>query len=216
MITKAPYGLEVGFIQAPMTVLGPGRRVGLWLRGCDRACPECMSDDLWEAGLESWQPVEKLFAEIERLKRETNATGLTISGGEPFLQAEGLRSLLILGQAAGWSDVLVYSGYLMKELLAANPWLPELVTAVVDGAYEKNIPSREPWRGSANQRLTLFRPKLAELYEEWQHDEKRKVQIITSESGVMRLLGIPGQGDFERLRDKLKGFQRHVKNDKTL
>ena len=197
-------GLEVGFIQAPLNVLGPGRRVGLWLRGCGRGCPGCMSDDLWAAGPESRRPVEELFEEIDALRRETRAAGLTVSGGEPFQQAEGLKALLTLGRAAGWADVLIYSGFPVKELLAAHPWLPDLAAAVVDGPYERDRPSREPWRGSAGQRLTLFRPELAELYDRWQHDEERKVQVIVSESGLVRLLGIPGQGDFERLRNRLE------------
>ncbi len=197
--------LEVGFIQAPLTVLGPGRRVGLWLRGCGRGCPGCISDDLWEVKQESRRPVKDLFEEIDALRRETKAAGLTVSGGEPFEQAEGLKSLLALGQAAGWADVLIYSGFLMKELLAAHPWLPDLASAVVDGPYERDRPSLEPWRGSAGQTLNLFRPYLAGLYEEWQKDEQRKVQIIVSEpGGLVRLLGIPGPGDYDRLRNKLR------------
>ena len=205
MTSEAPPGLEVGFIQAPLTVLGPGRRVGLWLRGCGRGCPGCMSDDLWEARPESRRPVRKLFEELDGLRRETDAAGLTISGGEPFQQAEGLKALLILIQSAGWLDVLIFSGFSMKDLLAAHPWLPTLAAAVVDGPYEQNRPSRESWRGSAGQKLTLFKADLAELYKKWQNDEKRKVQIIVSETGVVRLLGIPGQGDFSRLRNKLEG-----------
>jgi anaerobic ribonucleoside-triphosphate reductase activating protein len=173
-----------------------------------------MSDDLWKAEPESRRSVKELFEEIENLRRATDAVGLTISGGEPFQQAAGLKTLLTLGRAAGWGDILIYSGFLMKELLTANPWLPDLAAAVVDGPYEHSRPSREPWRGSAGQTLTILRPELAELYEKWQNDKKRKAQIITSEVGTMRLLGIPGQGDFDRLRNKLKGFaQGHVKND---
>jgi anaerobic ribonucleoside-triphosphate reductase activating protein len=165
-----------------------------------------MSYDLWTAGPESSRPVRYIFNEIEDLRRETNATGLTISGGEPFQQADGLKALLTLGQAAGWVDALIYSGFLIKELLAAYPWLPDLATAVVDGPYEQGRPSREIWRGSAGQTLTLFKPELTELYEKWRHDETRKVQIIVSEpDGSVRLLGIPGPGDYERLRNKLNG-----------
>ena len=206
MISIASHGLEVGFIQVPLTVLGPGRRVGLWLRGCGRACPGCMSDDLWAAGPESRRPVKELFEEINGFWREAKADGLTISGGEPFQQAEGLKALLTLGREAGWADVLIYSGFLVRELLAAHPWLPILAAAVVDGPYEQGRPSREPWRGSAGQKLTLFKRDMAEPYERWQNEKQRKVQIAVSEASTMRLLGIPGQGDFDRLRNKLKGF----------
>jgi anaerobic ribonucleoside-triphosphate reductase activating protein len=182
--------------------------VGLWLRGCGRGCPGCLSEDLWAAEPGSWRPVRELFEEIEGLRRETEAAGLTVSGGEPFQQAEGLKAFLTLGQAAGWADVLIYSGFKAEELLTAHPWLPGLAAALVDGPFEEGRPSREPWRGSANQGLTLFRPELAGLYEKWRHDEKRKVQIIVSDSGSIHFLGIPGLGDYDRLKSELKGFSR--------
>jgi len=210
---KAEAGLEVGFIQAPLTVLGPGRRVGLWLRGCGRGCPGCLSHDLWASGPESRRPVKDVFEEIEGLWKETKAAGLTLSGGEPFQQAEGLKALLSLGRAAGWADVLIYSGFPLKELLAAHPWLPDLAAAVVDGPFERDRPSLEPWRGSAGQKLNLFNPHFAGLYEEWQKDERRKVQIILSETGAMRLLGIPGPGDYDRLRNKLEVFFNGLDQD---
>ena len=31
----------------PVTALGPGRRIGLWLQGCALACPGCISQDSW-------------------------------------------------------------------------------------------------------------------------------------------------------------------------
>ena len=31
----------------PVTTLGPGRRIGLWLQGCTLACPGCVSRDTW-------------------------------------------------------------------------------------------------------------------------------------------------------------------------
>ena len=201
--------LEVGFLHAPLMALGPGRRVGLWLRGCERDCPGCVSPDLQAAAPETRRPVQELFAEIEGLWRETQAAGLTISGGEPFQQAVGLRALLTLTRWAGLTDVLIYSGFLVRDLLAAYPWLPLLAAAVVDGPYERDRPSLAPWRGSAGQALTVFQSSLAETYAQWQLDSARKSQIILSESGTIRFLGIPAPGDADRLKQKLKKLDHH-------
>ena len=34
-------------VHFPVTALGPGRRVGIWLQGCSIRCPGCMSLDTW-------------------------------------------------------------------------------------------------------------------------------------------------------------------------
>ena len=33
----------------PVTVLGPGRRIGIWLQGCSIHCKGCVSQDTWAA-----------------------------------------------------------------------------------------------------------------------------------------------------------------------
>lgn len=42
--------VRVARIMAPITVLGPGSRVGLWVQGCALACPGCASRDTWDPG----------------------------------------------------------------------------------------------------------------------------------------------------------------------
>jgi anaerobic ribonucleoside-triphosphate reductase activating protein len=34
-------------VHFPVTALGPGRRIGIWLQGCLIRCPGCMSLDTW-------------------------------------------------------------------------------------------------------------------------------------------------------------------------
>jgi anaerobic ribonucleoside-triphosphate reductase activating protein len=45
----------------PVTVLGPGRRIGLWLQGCSIRCAGCVSRDTWEAGAGHAMPIERLL-----------------------------------------------------------------------------------------------------------------------------------------------------------
>ncbi len=44
----------------PVTVLGPGRRIGIWLQGCSIGCAGCISQDTWEAD------ATKAMAALER------------------------------------------------------------------------------------------------------------------------------------------------------
>lgn len=72
------------------TALGPGNRTAIWFQGCRRNCRGCMSPysraldggTVWETG--------SLAKEICSIK---DIEGITISGGEPFLQPEALYDL---------------------------------------------------------------------------------------------------------------------------
>ena len=196
--------LYVGFLHAPLTALGPGIRVGLWLSGCNRACLGCIAPELWDFPLSAIQSVMDVHDEIARLKDDSQATGLTISGGEPFMQADSLYALLIACHSLKFYDILIYSGFPISLLLKKYQWIPEYVTAIVDGAYETDNYSSDHWRGSNNQNLTIFSSLHENYYRKWQDEEKRKVQLIVTEPDTVRFLGIPQKGDYENLKEMIK------------
>ena len=75
-------------------VLGPGVRYVVWVQGCKRRCPGCINplgQPLSENGY--WKSVAALEQDILHVE---GLTGITISGGEPFLQAEALAKLVKL------------------------------------------------------------------------------------------------------------------------
>ena len=67
--------------------LGPYNRFALWVQGCPFSCTECMSPDSqdFNSGLEM-----SISAIVDLILNEINIEGLTISGGEPFSQANEL------------------------------------------------------------------------------------------------------------------------------
>jgi anaerobic ribonucleoside-triphosphate reductase activating protein len=83
--------------------------------------------------------------------------GLTLSGGEPFLQAEDCAALARLAHERGL-NVWTYTGYTYERLLEGE--LPgalallEQTDVLVDGPFVQSLRSEEcPFRGSSNQRL---------------------------------------------------------------
>ena len=84
--------------------------------------------------------------------------GITLTGGEPFLQAEPFLELARRVRAKGLS-VWAYSGFLWEELSAGTPSeaaceLLKEVDVLVDGRYiEAEASYTLKWRGSANQRI---------------------------------------------------------------
>ena len=153
---------------SPVHSLGPGERVCLWLQGCRRDCPGCISPEMRpDAGPEA--PVELLADILTGTARRGSCEGLTISGGEPFLQAPGLLQLLALVRD-GFRDILVYTGYTLEELRggACGPAGRDClayIDVLIDGPYlqERNRPDCV-LRGSENQIIHYLNPGLAGRY----------------------------------------------------
>jgi anaerobic ribonucleoside-triphosphate reductase activating protein len=78
--------------------------------------------------------------------------GISVSGGEPFEQPQGLRELLDAARSLGL-HTLVYSGFTYEELHRSFPALLRKIDILIDGPYIREIPQAHPWAGSGNQRI---------------------------------------------------------------
>lgn len=154
---------------------GPGLRLTLFTQGCSHRCEGCHNPQTHDpaGGYES--SVREIFAQIEK---NPLLSGVTLSGGEPFLQAGALLPLAerIKGQGL---NLAVYSGYTLEELLEKEPAEPavgallRLCDVLVDGRFilaQRTLSGR--FAGSRNQRcLDVARSLLkgrAVLAEKWQ------------------------------------------------
>lgn len=189
--------MRIARMIAPVHSLGPGKRVCLWLQGCLRDCPGCISPELQPAaGPET--PVELLADILTRTARRGGCGGLTISGGEPFLQAAELLRLLALLRD-GFQDILVYTGYTLKELRggACGPEGRDCLTYIdvlIDGPYlqERNRPDCV-LRGSDNQIIHYLNPALTGCYGTYLA-QSRMIESF-SHGGDVVLTGIMDRGD---------------------
>ena len=112
--------IELNKAHWPVTVLGPGRRVGLWVQGCSIHCPGCVSQDTWTPDPATAIAIDALVAWCREVTSDA-LDGITISGGEPFDQPDALLRLLVALDA--WRaaaslefDILCYSGYPLRQL----------------------------------------------------------------------------------------------------
>ncbi|MDR2354353.1 MAG: radical SAM protein [Deltaproteobacteria bacterium] len=178
--------LNIGFIFAPVVVLGPGRRVGLWLKGCSRECPECISPELWPKEPSNYHDIEDIFVQILELAAKYDCNGVTISGGEPFEQLSSLKILLSRLQPV-LSDILIYSGY---SYLQWEEYYPDIknISCLIDGAFEKDNPCDEGWKGSNNQKMIIYSQNFENIYNKWKESKKGSLQLARP---VGRLIGIP-------------------------
>ena len=130
-----------------------------------------------------------------------NCDGVTISGGEPFDQAEKL--LLLLQNIEQIPDILVYTGYTKEKILGEYSSITKYIAALIDGEFKLGRPAEVVWKGSENQTLTVFRHEFAARYESWAAERKGKLQLVRKD-GETRLIGIPRQEDLPALLARLR------------
>ena len=123
---------------------GHGLRLTVFTQGCPHRCPGCHNPDTHDpAGGR-----EVSIAELtDELAGDPLIEGLTLSGGEPFLQAAACAELARAAHGLGL-NVWVYSG--RGDIRA----LLEETDVLVDGPFVQDQKSYElHFRGSRNQRL---------------------------------------------------------------
>lgn len=86
--------LKVHSYESFGTVDGPGIRYVVFLSGCHLKCKYCQNRDTWDIRSGHEVEVSDLINTILRYESYIKPTGgVTISGGEPLLQAEALIAL---------------------------------------------------------------------------------------------------------------------------
>lgn len=137
---------------------GPGRRSSVLFQFCPLACKGC-----WVPHLHSPEGGELVAVGTlaEKLLDPAFARdGISILGGEPFAQAEGLLALVKALRRRGCQHILCYSGYTFETLVEkANdqPAVGEVLNdldMLIDGPYVAALAGQAgAWTGSGNQRV---------------------------------------------------------------
>jgi anaerobic ribonucleoside-triphosphate reductase activating protein len=155
--------LRVAGVVNDSIVDGPGLRLAVFLQGCDKRCPGCHNPETQQMTGGDLISVSSLF---DMVKRNPLLSGVTLSGGEPLLQARALTGFARLVKAAGL-NVFVYTGDVLEEILEKGDpdvlALLALTDVLVDGPFllaEKSLAI--PFRGSRNQRILDMPASLAE------------------------------------------------------
>lgn len=135
---------------------GPGYRTAIFTQGCPHRCPGCHNPEshAMEGGaVWTLDDIEAKFAGNDKL------SGITLSGGEPFLQAAPCAELARRAHARGMS-VWTYTGFTYErlcEMAAADVGVRALLAqsdVLVDGPYLAAERSLELlFCGSRNQRV---------------------------------------------------------------
>jgi len=188
----------------PVTALGYGRRLGLWVQGCPLACPGCIAKDTWNPEGGVAVTVGELLDDV-RQAVAAGADGLTVSGGEPLRQGAALGSLLRgVRELTVPFDVLLYTGYDLAELDRAQRQTADLADVLITGRYVASQPTARIWRGSANQEMLLRTPLARKRYTEFldYEPEAPPIQVETTGDGRAWWVGVPNRPNTKRELDR--------------
>lgn len=133
---------------------GDGLRFTLFVQGCPHHCEGCHNPSTWEFGKGKKVGYKTIF---NMMVENPLLEGITLSGGEPFMQAEDLYLLAKLVHSNDM-NVWCYTGftyeYLLEQGTTAQKQLLDEIDVLVDGRFE--LEKRDislMFRGSSNQRV---------------------------------------------------------------
>lgn len=107
---------RINSIQTLGTVDGPGVRFVLFMQGCPLRCVFCHNPDTWDFNKGQEKTAYEIFNMVKRYKEYFGENGgITVSGGEPIMQAEFVYELFSLCKSDGIHTALDTSGCIFNE-----------------------------------------------------------------------------------------------------
>lgn len=136
--------LRIHSIQSLGTLDGPGVRFVVFAQGCPLRCKCCHNPDTWDVNAGQELPVEELAGRAARYKEYFGTQGgITVSGGEPLLQAKAVSRLFTLCHEQGINTCLDTSGFMLnadvRKLLAVTDRVLLDIKYTNDADYRKHV-----------------------------------------------------------------------------
>lgn len=147
--------IRIAGVVKESTVDGPGFRYVIFTQGCPHHCKGCHNPETHDM---NGGKLESITTLVDDIKKNPLLKGITLSGGEPFMQAKKLVKLLSLLDLNRYT-VMTYTGfkyeYLLENADENNGFLEllKLTDVLIDGKFELALKSEKAkFRGSTNQR----------------------------------------------------------------
>lgn len=156
--------LRIAGVVKESTVDGPGFRYVVFTQGCPHNCEGCHNPETHNYNGGKIVNINDIASDI---KKDPLLAGVTISGGDPFVQAGQVSKLLDLLDKK--LSIIVYTGftyeYLLKNANDENKYMELLkrTDILIDGKFIKELMNENLiFRGSSNQRPIDVKKSLQE------------------------------------------------------
>lgn len=189
--------IRISHIEKSTNLLGPYNRFVIWVHGCCFNCEGCLAENTKNGTYEEVN-VDELTQQIVN----SSCEGITISGGEPFLQSDALMSLIRGIKNYRDIGVIVYSGFTLDELEQDDEKAPLLsdIDILIDGRYIKELDDDRAYVGSSNQIIHYLSSRYAKIGKGYYAAGKRRAEIkLTGTQAI--LIGVPSHNMLKAWQD---------------
>ena len=165
------------------TVEGPGNRIAIWLQGCSIRCKGCINKALQDPEGGEEVSTEALGNAILK----SGISKISILGGEPLDQVEGLMSLVhYIKVRNNGISIILFTGYekaKAKELLGIG-W--PAFDIIIAGPYDASKPDSRKWIGSTNQEICYVsdKAKAWAVFNKWPRKKGKEFEFSFDENGA--------------------------------
>lgn len=128
---------------------GHGVRYTIWMQGCNRRCPGCFNPETQPHKPNNMVDVNALIRDV---LKTPGIEGITLSGGEPLLQAKELALLAQAVQSAGMT-VMMFTGFSKIPTTPDVKRLLQHTDMVIAGEFDQSKQGKIPLIGSTNQKV---------------------------------------------------------------
>jgi len=191
--------LNIHHIMPVTTVNGPGKRIGIWLQGCNLNCKGCFNPKTHSFEQNILYETDKLFEEIKDSYELNEIEGISFSGGEPFLQSKALYELLVKAKKKiPKLTVLIFSGFTIDEIEKDEDRnkILNFVDVLIAGRYEvgKNISNdkKSSLLSSLNQKIHLLTDRYSykDFFDAKNQEVKQNIEVVIDKKGNVVVTGI--------------------------
>ncbi len=197
--------LLVSHTENSTELLGPYRRFVIWVHGCCFDCEGCLAENTKYGSYTAWK-----IQELAETIASCDVEGITVSGGEPFLQANALYAMLRQLQSLKEMGVIIYTGFTLEELRRKDDCnrLLSMTDLLIDGRYVRELDDGRAYIGSSNQRLHYLSDRYKTVGQVYYAAAKRRAEIkFTANQAV--LIGVPSKGVldvWQKIKEKAGGM----------
>lgn len=129
---------------------GDGIRYAIFMQGCLKNCEGCQNPETHALNGGKLIETSEIISEI---RKNPLLTGITLTGGEPFLQIDAANELARAAKSFGL-NVWCYTGYVFEKMPPDAEILLKNVDVLVDGEFIESLRDLDlQFRGSSNQRI---------------------------------------------------------------
>lgn len=190
---------KVHSIQTLGTLDGPGVRFVVFLQGCNLRCRCCHNPDTHAISGGREYTAQEIVTEALRYREYFGAEGgITLSGGEPLLQAEFAREVFSLCHKEGLNTCLDTSGSVIND--AVISLLDECDRVLLDYKYTTD----ELYRENVGCSIEVVREFLELLQEKNIPTTLRQVIIPTKNADIMSVGALKKVADAHPCVDKVE------------